>query len=154
MALTQKINLQYVYCVPNYISEINPYQGGKPIKEVARRLDIPEDKIHQTCSNENPMGISPLAMKSINDSLFEIKRYPDGNGYYLKEALSNKFLISSKQIIIGNGSNDILELAARTFVTKGDQILFSEHAFAVYKIVSQAVGGKVLKHLLIITLII
>jgi histidinol-phosphate aminotransferase len=128
--------------VPNYISEINPYQGGKPIKEVAREIGIPEDKIIKLASNENPMGISPLALKSINDSLSEVKRYPDGNGYYLKEALSNKFLIAPEQIIIGNGSNDILELAARTFVTKGDQIIFSEHAFAVYKIVSQAVGGR------------
>jgi len=128
--------------VPNYISEINPYQGGKPIKELAREIGIPEDKIIKLASNENPMGISPLAIKSINDSLFEIKRYPDGNGYYLKEALSSKFFVNSNQIIIGNGSNDILELAARTFVTKGDEILFSEHAFAVYKIVSQAVGGE------------
>ena len=128
--------------VPNYISEIDPYQCGKPIKEVAREIGIPEDKIIKLASNENPMGISPFAMKAINDALSEIERYPDGNGYYLKEALCNKFLLSPKQIIIGNGSNDILELAARTFVTKGDQILYSEHAFAVYKIVSQAIGGE------------
>ena len=127
--------------VPNYISEIDPYQGGKPIKEVSREIGIPEDKIIKLASNENPMGISPLAMKSINISLSEIKRYPDGNSYYLKEALSRNFLISPNQIIVGNGSNDILELAARTFLTKGDQVLFSEHAFAVYKIVSQAVGA-------------
>ena len=128
--------------VPNYISEIDPYQGGKPIKEVAREIGIPEDKIIKLASNENPMGISPLAMKSINDSLCEIERYPDGNSYYLKKALSNKFLISPKQIIIGNGSNDILELAARTFAADGDQIIFSEHAFAVYKIVTQAIGAE------------
>jgi len=128
--------------VPNYISEIDPYQGGKPIKEVAREIGIPEDKIIKLASNENPMGISPLAMKSINDSLCEIERYPDGNSYYLKKALSNKFLISPKQIIIGNGSNDVLELAARTFAADGDQIIFSEHAFAVYKIVTQAIGAE------------
>ena len=128
--------------VPNYISEINPYQGGKPIKEVAREIGIPEDKIIKLASNENPMGISPFAMQSINDALSEIERYPDGNSYYLKKELCNEFLITPEQIIIGNGSNDILELAARTFVTKGDQILFSEHAFAVYKIVSQAVGAE------------
>jgi len=128
--------------VPNYISEIDPYQGGKPIKEVAREIGIPEDKIIKLASNENPLGISPLAMKSINDSLCEIERYPDGNSYYLKKALSNKFLISPKQIIIGNGSNDVLELAARTFAADGDQIIFSEHAFAVYKIVTQAIGAE------------
>ena len=128
--------------VPNYISKIDPYQGGKPIKEVAREIGIPEEKIIKLASNENPMGISPFAKKAINDASSEIHRYPDGNGYYLKEALSKKFLLDTRQIIIGNGSNDILELAARTFVTKGDQVLYSEHAFAVYKIVSQAVGGE------------
>ena len=128
--------------VSNYISKIDPYQGGKPIKEVAREIGIPEEKIIKLASNENPMGISPFAKKAINDASSEIHRYPDGNGYYLKEALSKIFLLDTRQIIIGNGSNDILELAARTFVTKGDQVLYSEHAFAVYKIVSQAVGGE------------
>ena len=78
--------------VPKYISGIDPYQGGKPFKEVSREIGIPEDKIIKLASNENPMGISPLAMKSINNSLSEIKRYPDGNSYYLKEALSKNFL--------------------------------------------------------------
>ncbi len=73
--------------VPNYISEIDPYQGGKPIKEVAREIGIPEDKIIKLASNENPMGISPLAMQSINDALSEVERYPDGNSYYLKKEL-------------------------------------------------------------------
>jgi histidinol-phosphate aminotransferase len=128
--------------VSNYISKIDPYLGGKPIKEVAREIGIPEEKIIKLASNENPMGISPFAKKAINDASSEIHRYPDGNGYYLKEALSKKFLLDTRQIIIGNGSNDILELAARTFVSKGEQVLYSEHAFAVYKIVSQAVGGR------------
>ena len=88
--------------VPNYISEIDPYQGGKPIKEVAREIGIPEDKIIKLASNENPMGISPIAMKAINDSLREIDRYPDGNNYYLKEALSNKFKIASKNNSLDN----------------------------------------------------
>jgi len=95
--------------VPNYISEINPYQGGKPIKEVAREIGIPENKIIKLASNENPMGISPFAMQSINDALSEIERYPDGNSYYLKKELCNEFLITPKPPIIGNGSNDILE---------------------------------------------
>ena len=128
--------------VPNYISKIDPYQGGKPIKEVAREIGIAEEKIIKLASNENPMGISPLAKKVLNDASSEIHRYPDGNGFYLKEALSKNFLLETNQIIIGNGSNDILELAARTFVTKGDEVLYSKHAFAVYKIVTQAVGGK------------
>ena len=127
--------------VPNYISNIDPYQGGKPIKEVAREIGISEEKIIKLASNENPMGISPFAKKALKNALSEVHRYPDGNAYYLKEALSKKSLLDTKQLIIGNGSNDILELAARTFVTRGDQVLYSEHAFAVYKIVSQAIGG-------------
>ena len=101
--------------VPNYISNIDPYQGGKPIKEVAREIGISEEKIIKLASNENPMGISPFAKKALNNALSEVHRYPDGNAYYLKDALSKKFLLDTKQIIIGNGSNDILELAARTF---------------------------------------
>ena len=127
---------------PKYISKINPYQGGKPIKEVAREIGIPEHKIVKLASNENPRGFSPIAIEAIKDALFDIQRYPDGNGYYLKKALSENFLLTADKIIIGNGSNDILELAARTFASKDDQIIFSEHAFAVYKIASQAVGAE------------
>ncbi len=127
--------------VLDYISKIDPYQGGKPIKEVAREIGISEEKIIKLASNENPIGISALAKKALKNALSETHLYPDGNGYYLKKALSKKFLVDTKQIIIGNGSNDILELAARTFATKGDQVLYSKHAFAVYKIVSQAIGS-------------
>jgi histidinol-phosphate aminotransferase len=127
--------------VPNYISNIDPYEGGRPISEVARELGIPENKIVKLASNENPNGISSLAKKAINDSLKEIQRYPDGNGFYLKKSISEKFYIKSEQIILGNGSNDILELAARTFVTPNEEIIYSQYAFAVYKLVCQAIGA-------------
>ena len=96
--------------VPNYISNIDPYQGGKPIKEVAREIGISEEKIIKLASNENPMGISPFAKNALNNALSSVHRYPDGNAYYLKDALSKKFLLDTKQIIIGNGSNDIFPL--------------------------------------------
>jgi histidinol-phosphate aminotransferase len=128
--------------VPNYISDIDPYEGGRPISEVARELGIPENKIVKLASNENPNGISNHAKIAINRSLKEIERYPDGNGFYLKKTISEKFSITPQQIILGNGSNDILELAARTFVTPKEEIIYSEHAFAVYKLVSQSIGAK------------
>ncbi|MGE4596581.1 MAG: histidinol-phosphate transaminase [Methylophilaceae bacterium] len=127
--------------IPTYISQIEPYQGGKPIKEVAREIGIAEERIIKLASNENPLGISEKAKIAINGALNDVARYPDGNGYYLKQAISNKFSIKSNQIILGNGSNDILELAARTVLSVGDEVIFSEYAFAVYKIVTKAVGA-------------
>ena len=127
--------------VPSYISDIEPYQGGKPIKEVAREIGIPESKIIKLASNENPLGISPRAQEAIKNVLEEGSRYPDGNGYYLKQEISEKFSIDSNRIILGNGSNDILEIAARTILSPGDEVIYSEHAFAVYEIVTKSNGA-------------
>ena len=128
--------------VSRHIKSIEPYEGGLPIEEVARELNIPEQDIVKLASNENPLGISPLAKKAIERSLIDIERYPDGNGFYLKKAISKKYKLQSSEIILGNGSNDVLELVARTFLSKDDEAIFSEHAFAVYPLVVQAVGAK------------
>tara|TARA_B100000482_G_scaffold192443_1_gene180713 strand:- start:3153 stop:4253 length:1101 start_codon:yes stop_codon:yes gene_type:complete len=128
--------------VANYISDIEPYEGGKPISEVARELGIPEKKIVKLASNENPIGIGKLTKIAIKNALKDVERYPDGNGFHLKKTISEKFSITSDQIILGNGSNDILELAARTFATLNDEIIYSQHAFAVYKLVTKAMGAK------------
>jgi len=128
--------------IPDYINLIHPYEGGKPIKELARELNIPECNIVKLASNENPLGISPKAKKAIEDNVQEVSRYPDGNAYYLKQAINKKFNIAKSQIILGNGSNDILELVARTFLSVNDEAIYSEHAFAVYSLVIQAVGAK------------
>ena len=128
--------------VSSHIKSIEPYEGGLPIEEVARELNIPEQDIVKLASNENPLGISPLAKKAIEKSLIDIERYPDGNGFYLKRAISKKYKLQSSEIILGNGSNDVLELVARTFLSKDDEAIYSEHAFAVYPLVVQAVGAK------------
>lgn len=128
--------------VPTHICEIEPYQGGRPIKEVARELNLDESKIIKLASNENPLGVSPRVKKIIQRSFDEVERYPDGNGYYLKQAIATKFNLADRQIILGNGSNDILELVARTFLTSSDEAIFSKHAFAVYKLVVKATGAK------------
>ena len=126
---------------PDYIRTIAPYQGGKPIAELAREMGLNEADIIKLASNENPLGVSPKAQMAIDEAVHAIARYPDGNSFALRVAVSEKFGIAQNQIVFGNGSNDILELTARAFLGAGDEAIFSQHAFAVYPLVTQAVGA-------------
>jgi histidinol-phosphate aminotransferase len=126
---------------PEYIHSISPYQPGKPISELAREIGLDESSIIKLASNENPFGTSPLALEAMEKALNEVMRYPDGNGFELKNALSEKYDVNSDQIVLGNGSNDVLELAARVFLKPGSSAVFSQHAFAVYPLVTQAAGA-------------
>jgi histidinol-phosphate aminotransferase len=127
---------------PDYIGAIAPYQGGKPISELAREMGLNEADIVKLASNENPLGMSPKAQMAVEEAIYDIARYPDGNSFALRDAVSQKFGVSANQIVFGNGSNDILELSARAFLRAGDEVIFSQHAFAVYPLVTQAVGAK------------
>jgi histidinol-phosphate aminotransferase len=127
---------------PDYIRAIAPYQGGKPISEIARGFGLNEKDIIKLASNENPLGISPKAQIAIEHALVDIARYPDGNTFALRDAVSKKFNVDQDQIVFGNGSNDILELSARAFLQVDDEVIYSQHAFAVYALVTQAVGAK------------
>ncbi len=126
---------------PNYIRTIAPYQGGKPISELAREMGLIEAEIVKLASNENPLGISPKAQMAIEDAIADIARYPDGNSFALRDAVSKKFNVKTNQLVFGNGSNDILELAARAFLHAGCEAIYSQHAFAVYSLVIQAAGA-------------
>jgi len=126
---------------PANIRAIAPYQGGKPISELAREMGLNEADIVKLASNENPLGMSPKAQMALEEAICEIARYPDGNSFVLRDAVSRKYGVQSAQIVFGNGSNDILELAARAFLTTGDEAIYSQHAFAVYPLVTQAVGA-------------
>lgn len=126
---------------PDYIRAIAPYQGGKPIAELAREMGLNEADIVKLASNENPLGISPKAQMAIDDAIGDAARYPDGNSFALRDVVSQKFSVAKNKIVFGNGSNDILELAARAFLSKGDEAIYSQHAFAVYPLVTQAVGA-------------
>ncbi|MBI3526480.1 MAG: histidinol-phosphate transaminase [Betaproteobacteria bacterium] len=126
---------------PGYIRGIAPYQPGKPISELARELGLQESSIIKLASNENPRGASPKAVEAMRASIGETGRYPDGNGFALKEALSRRYGLSPDRIVIGNGSNDVLEMAARAFLAPGSSAVYSEHAFAVYPLVTQATGA-------------
>lgn len=127
---------------PANIRAIAPYQGGKPISELAREYGLNEADIVKLASNENPLGMSPKAHDALEAAMADIARYPDGNSFSLRAAVCDKFKVEPAQIVFGNGSNDILELAARAFLTAGDEAIFSQHAFAVYPLVTQAVGAK------------
>lgn len=126
---------------PEYIRNIAPYQPGKPISDVARELGLCEADIVKLASNENPLGASPKALAAIQAALGDLAMYPDGGGFSLKAAISKKHAVSPAQVILGNGSNDVLELAARTFLKTGDSAIYSQHAFAVYPLATQAVGA-------------
>ncbi len=121
------------------VRTLQPYQPGKPESELRREYGLSD--IVKLASNENPLGPSPRALTAIHDALSGLARYPDGNGFELKAALSAKLGISMATLTLGNGSNDVLELAARAFLTPEHEAVFSEHAFAVYPIVTQAIGA-------------
>ncbi len=124
------------------IQGLQPYQPGKPIEELEREYGI--TNVIKLASNENPLGPSPLVLETIQANLSELSRYPDGNGFELKQAIANKYNVEMDTIILGNGSNDVLELIARAFVTSQHSIVFSAHAFAVYPLVTQAIGAKMI----------
>jgi histidinol-phosphate aminotransferase len=123
------------------VQKLSPYVPGKPVDELARELDIDPARIIKLTSNENPMGASPKALSAIRDALAELTRYPDGNGFDLKQRLSERYGVNANQVTLGNGSNDILEIVARAYLAPGLNAVFSEHAFAIYPIVTQAVGA-------------
>jgi len=122
------------------VRTLAPYVPGKPVEELERELGI--QGAIKLASNENPLGPSPKALAAARAELADIARYPDGGGFALKRALAAKLGVAMEQITLGNGSNEILEFAARAFVQPGDDVVFAQHAFAVYPIVTQAVGGR------------
>jgi len=126
---------------PEYIRRISPYEPGKPIGELAREMGIPEAGIVKLASNENPLGMSSRAKEAAAAALVAGERYPDGNAFDLKAALCSRFGVQPDQLVIGNGSNDVLELAARAFLGVGRSAVFSQHAFAVYALSTNATGA-------------
>ncbi len=131
--------MNYSELAPPYIRAIAPYQPGKPISELERELGI--SGIVKLASNENPLGCSPLATAAMHEAIKTIALYPDGNGFELKDALSKRYGVEHERMVLGNGSNDMLELAARAFLAPGDKAVYSDHAFAVYPLATQAVGA-------------
>ena len=119
---------------------LQPYEPGKPMEALERELGIRD--IIKLASNENPLGPGPRALEAVRAQVPDIGRYPDGNGFALKQALSRHLGVDPACLTLGNGSNDILELLARAFLAPEHEVVFSEHAFAVYPIVTQAAGAR------------
>ena len=126
--------------VPEYIRSLIPYEPGKPIEEVEREYGISNSV--KLASNENPLGPSPKALSAIREKLDQLNLYPDGDCFYLKQGLARKLGVAPERLIFGNGSNEIIELAARTFMRPGDEAVMAEQAFVVYQLIVQAVGGR------------
>lgn len=126
----------------SFVQAIAPYHGGRPISEVARQFGLAEDQIVKLASNENPLGMSPRGRQAMLAASEDLGRYPDGNGHDLRAALVKRFNVKPDWITLGNGSNDILELVARSFLSEGRSSVFSAHAFAVYALATQATGAQ------------
>lgn len=122
------------------VQKLHPYQAGKPTDELERELGI--SNIVKLASNENPLGLSALVKTVLQKELQTLTRYPDANGYYLKAALAEKYSVNIEQITLGNGSNDLLELIARAFVSTDNEVIFSQYSFVVYPLVTQAIGAQ------------
>ena len=122
-----------------HLTQLTPYQAGKPLEELARELGL-TDAI-KLASNENPLGPSPRALAAIQEHLSNLHRYPDSHAYYLKEDLSRSLSIRPQQLILGNGSDEILDLLVRVLVSPGDEVVSTAHTFLMYGLLTQASGG-------------
>jgi len=128
--------------LPPWASRIRPYPPGKPIEEVERELGHTAVKL---ASNENPLGPSPKALEAVRRSVDRVHFYPDGGGYYLRKKLAEFQQIDMPQIILGAGSTDLIELAARTFLTAGDQGITSQSAFYIYRLAIEEMGAELVQ---------
>ncbi len=143
MAAVMKAN-EPVPALP-YVRAIAPYQAGKPIEELAREFGLRAEEIVKLASNENPLGMPPSARSAIAralEHLGDAGRYPDSNGFELKAALASKYGVPAEWITLGNGSNDILELAAAALLAPGTSCVYAQHSFAVYALATQSRGAR------------
>ncbi len=128
--------------VRKVVSEIKPYKQGKPIEEVKREYKL--KKIYKMASNENPLGPSPRAVSAIKKSLEGINLYPDGTCFYLKKALSTKYKLDIDNLVIGNGSDELIVLALQAFINKGDEVIIADPTFLVYKLAAKLAEAKII----------
>jgi histidinol-phosphate aminotransferase len=130
------------YAVKKSIFDIKPYVPGKPIEEVKRELGL--QRVIKLASNENPYGPSPKVLKAINQAAKSLNRYPDGDCFYLRQALARHLKVDSRELIFGNGSDEIIIFCARAFLQVGDEVVLAKPSFLIYEIASQ-LEGAVLK---------
>ena len=127
------------------LSQLPVYQPGRPIEEVARELGLPAAEIIKLASNENPLGPSPAALAAMEQALQSLHLYPDGNAFYLKQRLAQKLGLTPAHLILGNGSNEIIEFVGHALMTPESEVVVSEFCFAVYPIVTHLFGAKLVQ---------
>jgi len=125
------------------LARLPVYQPGRPIEEVARELNLPARDIIKLASNENPLGPSPLALAAMEKALAHLHLYPDGNAFYLKQKLGEKLGVETSQIILGNGSNEIIEFVGHALIAPGTDVIVSQYCFAIYPIITRLFAGNV-----------
>jgi len=124
-----------------WLRDLVSYEPGKPIEDVARELGLQPHEIIKLASNENPLGPSPKALAAMRDTIERSHIYPDGGGYYLREAIAQKFGFERSNVILGCGSNEIIEFIGKAFLNAGDEIITARHAFVVYKLMATLFGA-------------
>ena len=125
------------------LRNLQPYEPGKPVEDLARELGLEPGKIIKLASNENPLGPSPAARRAMIETLERSHFYPDGGGYYLREAIAEELGLSMANVILGNGSNEIIEFLGHAYLQPGDEVVVAKHSFAVYRLMAQLFGAKV-----------
>jgi histidinol-phosphate aminotransferase len=125
------------------LRELVAYEPGKPVEDLARELGIPPGEIIKLASNENPLGPSPKARQAMIETIERAHFYPDGGGYYLREAIAEQVGLSLAHVILGNGSNEIIEFLGHAYLQPGDEVVVARHSFAVYRLMAQLFGAKV-----------
>ena len=127
------------------LRDLAVYEPGKPIEETARELGADAASIIKLASNENPLGPAPKAIEAMHAALPQAHLYPDGGGYYLREALAAKLGLARENIILGSGSNEVLEFLGHAFLNRDDDVITSEHAFIAYKLIAAVFGARTIE---------
>jgi len=126
------------------LNDIPVYQPGRPIEEVARELGLPAASFIKLASNENPLGPSPKARAAMQHVIASLHLYPDGNAFYLKQALAQKLGVQPANLILGNGSNEIIEFVGHAYMEPGADVVVSQYCFAVYPLVTRLFGANLI----------
>jgi histidinol-phosphate aminotransferase len=127
------------------LRDLAVYQPGKPIEETARELGVDPSTIIKLASNENPLGPSPKALQAMRAALENAHLYPDGSGFYLREAIAAKLRVTPENVILGNGSNEVIEFLGHAFLNLGDDVITCQYAFIVYKLLATAFGVRTIE---------
>ena len=126
-----------------FLKTLPTYQPGRPIEEVARELNLPANEIIKLASNENPFGPSPLAQAALQKAIAGVNLYPDGNAFYLKQKLAAKLGVEPVNLVLGNGSNEIIEFVGHALLGPDTDIVVAQYCFAIYPIVAKMFGANV-----------